>query len=81
MPAFNLALNDLAQLAGDSEAAKTAVAICQDMLTKGISFEDGPMGGWLKSIQKRAGGNVVPSGQKSKDKKGKRGNGPKRTKS
>ena len=63
--ASNHGMNDLAQLVGDSEAAKTA---CQTFvrisLQKGISFENSLMEGWLESIRNRAGGNEGPQAPK-----------------
>ena len=78
-------LDDLAQLVGDSEAASTAIDICEEKICKGISKEDSSLSdvihvGWLKSIRKRAGCNIAPVGQKGKDRKGKGGKGPKRPK-
>ena len=67
------AINDLAQLVGDSEAANAAVNMCKEKISKGNNEEAASAVGWLKIMQKRAGGNLAPNGQKGRDKKGKGG--------
>ena len=74
-------IDDLAQLVGDSEAASTAIEICKEKFSKGISEGDSSLYvGWPKPIHKRADRNIAPVGHRGKDRKGNGGKGPKRPK-
>ena len=72
-------VRSLLKLVGEGEAISVTLLICEAKINEGISDADSiVVAGWLRSIRSKADGGMSPVGQKGRDKRGKRGIGPKR---